>query len=101
MIVKILRNAKGRVVFKQSKDNITLFYVRTKINHKQRRVLIRDAVETIQKFGITSERPYVYGDLLFYEKIDNLPATVKFKVKGIDKFPKQKPNITVKTLKQL
>lgn len=61
---------------------------------------MRDAVRTVESFGITPENPYVYGDLLFYEKIADLPATVKFKVKGIDKFPKQKPNIIVKTLKQ-
>ncbi len=99
MIVKIHRNAKARIVFKEKEQGIFIAYARTKIGIKFRRVLIRDAINSLEKFGISQSNCHVYGDLLFYEPIEELRSTVKFKIKGVDKFPKQKPVITVKILK--
>ena len=99
MIIKIHQNAKARIVFKEKEQGVSVAYARTKIGMKFRRVLIRDAVSSIEKFGISRSNPHVFGDLLFYEPIGELRSTVKFKIKGIDKFPNQKPNITVKILK--
>lgn len=99
MIIKIHKNAKARVVFKEKEQGVKVAYARTKIGDKMRRLLIRDAKQSIETFGITPKNCHVYGDLLFYEPINGLRSTVKFKIKGIDKFPNVKPNIEIKILK--
>lgn len=90
MIKKVFR-AKGRVVVKPSARGDNIFYVETIVNDKLKCVLIKDIHAVVEKYQLSpAYLPYVYGEMIYYTKLEKGVQDKKFRIKGIDKHYKPK-----------